>query len=586
MINTVFQSLQRRLVLIFGLALLVPFALGLWASFSRYQDALQAVRETAQNYAMLASNYEASVLWQTHQIADALIKNVSVLAVAQGSVDAADLMQCRSVMAQAITPFVDLGNATLFAANGTALCRGYEVLKEVDVSDKPWFLAAFASSSPSYSGHEISARLNEPVLLYTRPLANESGRTIALLAISIRMNWLLSVGQEPGLPPEAEVTLLDRNGAILVSSPADDEGVPTRLPDPELVQAIVEGRLRGFVAPGGDGIERIFAVNSLAQKSVFVVLALPWQSVISPIRLGLITQLAAITFVIFACMIAALVAGRILVTRWTDKLTRAAATVSLGKISMESELYGAPREIQILAKTLHDMAVQVEAREADLRLALDRERAGVREIHHRVKNNLQIVTSLISHYQRQLPDGGSDRGLSALQTRIRVLAMLQRHLYESENLKEIPLSPFMSSLCDFLGDGSVPGSDRLSISVQVPDIRMQNDCAIPLALLTTELIMQSISHFLASGQTGMIDVRLTIDEDCSGMLVVADNRSATSKEAIESPAESRAEGDFDSRLINAFARQIGGRREQSGPPDFRTMISFSIRKPGDLPAEI
>lgn len=586
MINTVFLSLQRRLVLVFGLALLIPFVFGVWASFSRYQDALHSVRQAAQSYAMLASNYEATALWQTHQISEVLAKNVNILAVAKGSLAPADIAQCRTVMAQAIMPFVDLGNATLFAPDGTALCRGYVVSKDVDVSNKTWFREAFASGAPSYSGYEISARLNEPIVLHARPILDQAGSTIALLAISIRMNWLLSIGQEPGLPPDAEVILLDRYGVVLVSSPPVEGSAIGRMPDAAHVQAIVDGRLRRFEAPGGDGIDRIYAVNSLAQKSVFVVLAMPWQSVVGPIRFSLIMQLAAITFVIVACMIAALVAGRVLVTRWTDKLTRAAATTSLGAISIESELHGAPREIRTLAKTLRDMAVQVEARENELCRALDRERAGVREIHHRVKNNLQIVTSLISHYQRQLPDGRSDRGLSALQTRIRVLAMIHRHLYESDDLKEFALAPFMSGLSNFLGDGSGPGLGQVSITIDVPDIRMQDDCAIPLALLTTELIMHSINHFAASGKTGKIDVRLAIEEGCSGVLVVGDNRSASAEETTDVTAASLAEEDFDSRLIRAFARQIGGVHEQSGPPNFRSIIRFSVKKPERLQAEI
>jgi two-component sensor histidine kinase len=582
MINTVFQSLQRRLVLIFGLALLVPFAFGVWASFDRYVDALRAARDAAQGYAMLASNYETNVLWQTHQISESLINHVSILAVAGGGSVPADLSQCRAVMAQAIAPFPDLGNATLFAPDGRALCRGFDVQQAPDVSAKPWFRQALAGTTPSYSGYEISPRRNEPILLYLRPVLNDAGRALALLAISIRLNWLLSIGQEPGLPPDAEITLLDRHGTILVSSPVVGDAGAGRLPDAAHVRAIAEGTLRRFEARGGDGTDRIYAVNSLAQNSIFVVLGIPWQSVIGPIRFSLMIQLAAIAFVSIAGMIAAVIAGRILVTRWTEKLTLAAATASLGALAVESEMKGAPREIHVLAETLHDMAVQVETREMALRRALDRERAVVREIHHRVKNNLQIVTSLLNLYQRQLPIDRVDQGFSDLQTRIKALALIHRHLYESEDLKEIDLAPFMSGLCKLLGDGSglVPG--QVAIALDVPEMRMQDDCAIPLALLTTELITHSLNHLSAAGRQGKIEVRLTIGQDCSGELVVADDRPASMAAAAETPVL----GDISARLIQAFVRQIGGTLEQSGPPAFRSVIRFSIRKPERLAPEI
>lgn len=575
MINTLFQSLQRRLVLIFGLALCVPFAFGIWASLNLYEDALRSARETTQGYAMLASNYETNVLWQTHQIGESLINNASILAMAGGSSAAADVARCRAVMAQAIAPFPDLGNATLFGLDGNALCRGFEAPQSRNVLERPWFRAALARTAPSYSGYEISARLNEPILLYLRPVIGADGKAVALLAISIRMNWLDSIGQEPGLPPDAEVTLLDRDGAVLVSSSGKGDTGAGQLPDATYIQAIAKGGLRRFEARGADGVARIYAVNALAQNSIFVLLGMSRDAVMGPLRLSLMTQLAAISFVSIAGMIAALIAGRILVTRWTEKLTTAAATSRLGTIEIDSELHGAPREIRVLAETLQNMATRIENREADLRRALDRERAVVREIHHRVKNNLQIVTSLLNLYQRQLPTDRPDHGFSELQTRIRALALIHRQLYESENLKEVELASFMERLCRLLQDGSglPPGSVR--IEVEVPPIRMLDDCVIPLALLTTELLMNSLKHIAADGRNGLIRVKLTVSADCGGELVISDDRPFSSDIAAQMPDP----GSISGRLIDSFARQIGGALSRIDPPAFGSIIRFSIKKP-------
>lgn len=585
MINSVFKSLQRRLVLIFGLALCVPFAFGVWASFNRYENALNAAREAAQGYAMLASNYETNVLWQTHQIGESLINNDAIMALAGGSTAAVDVAQCRAVMAQAIAPFPDLGNATLFALDGNALCRGFEAVQARNVLERPWFRAALARTTPSYSGYEVSARLKEPILLYLRPVIAGDGKAKALLAISIRMNWLDSIGQEPGLPPNAEVTLIDKDGVILVSSPIKGDAGQRRLPDAAYIKAIAKDGLRRFEARGGDGIQRVYAVNALAQNSLFVVLGIPWKSVTGPIRTDLLTQLATIAFVTIAGMAAALIAGRILVTRWTEKLTRAAATNSLGTIAIDTELRGAPREIRVLAETLQNMAGRIENREADLHRALERERAVVREIHHRVKNNLQIVTSLLNLYQRQLPGDRPDHGFSELQTRIRALALIHRQLYESENLKEVELASFMQRLCRLLQDGSGLPPGRVRIEVEVPSMQMLDDCVIPLALLTTELLMSSLKHIAADGRNGLIRVKLTVSDDCEGTFVISDDRPFSSDSAAQMPEP----GSISGRLIDSFARQIGGRLDRMDPPEFGSIIRFSIKKPkppDDLTGEL
>ena len=78
----------------------------------------------------------------------------------------------------------------------------------------------------------------------------------------------------------------------------------------------------------------------------------------------------------------------------------------------------------------------------------------LREIHHRVKNNLQTVTSLLNLYAR-IPRGEAvKQAFADVQMRINALALVHRHLYESQDMQEVDLHPFMTNLCSLLQDGS------------------------------------------------------------------------------------------------------------------------------------
>ena len=99
-------------------------------------------------------------------------------------------------------------------------------------------------------------------------------------------------------------------------------------------------------------------------------------------------------------------------------------------------------------------AARIKVRELELSESLSQKQMMLREIHHRVKNNLQTVTSLLNLYAR-IPRGEAiKQAFADVQTRINALALVHRHLYESQDLREIDLATFMSNLCRLVQDGS------------------------------------------------------------------------------------------------------------------------------------
>jgi two-component sensor histidine kinase len=235
-------------------------------------------------------------------------------------------------------------------------------------------------------------------------------------------------------------------------------------------------------------------------------------------------------------------------------------------------LHGAPIEIWQLGENLKAMATRIEHREADLRDSLAQKQLMLREIHHRVKNNLQIVTSLLNLYAR-LPRGDIFRqAFSDLQMRINALALVHRHLYESDDLKEIDLAPFMKNLCSLLQDGSGIPSRRVKMTINFPQLRMIGDRAVPLALLTTEILTNCFKHAFPGQRAGSIDISMTVaDDGIATLSIIDDGVGPTQIDKTDGGAT------MGSTLIAAFTKQLGGTIRVDGPPGTTTTIVFSVR---------
>nr|WP_298688505.1 sensor histidine kinase [uncultured Dongia sp.] len=571
MIGSFLQPLRHRLILLFAIVLVVPSAFGVWAAIDNFRGQVAVAHDATLRFATLASNYEANLLWQSQQIVQNLARDDQILAVLRGNADGRIHADCNDAFTRAVKPYPSYGTAVLFDLSGKAACQWDNSRVLVNVSERAWFKTVLATKAPTLSGFLVSPALKEPIISYAAPVFDVDGVLKGAISLGIRLNWLSAIGQEPGLPSTGEVTLLDHQGTVLVSSTGDGERAKNTLPEAKYMDDIIHGAARMFEAPGVDGERRLYAVNALGNNGLFVVFGVPRATVIDPLLWDLMVQIGILCLVSIAGMIAALFGARLLVTKWTEKLTDAANSMSLGNLFADTELHGAPIEIWQLGENLKAMATRIEHREGDLRDSLAQKQLMLREIHHRVKNNLQIVTSLLNLYAR-LPRGDVFRqAFSDLQIRINALALVHRHLYESDDLKEIDLAPFMKNLCSLLQDGSSIPSRRVKMTVSFPQLRMTGDRAVPLALLTTEILTNCFKHAFPNQGVGSIDISMTVAADGIATLSITDN--GVGPKQVDKTDASITMG---ATLIAAFTKQLGGTLEVAGPPGTTTTIMFSV----------
>ena len=195
-------------------------------------------------------------------------------------------------------------------------------------------------------------------------------------------------------------------------------------------------------------------------------------------------------------------------------------------------LFASVLEMMVLLMTERAAAIQrvVEQRTADLtkanaviREALKEKETLLQEIHHRVKNNLQVISSLINIQLRKLGPGAAREPLQECQTRVQAIALIHEQLYQSRNYSRVPFSQYARSLAAnvFHAAGVSPGA--VSLEVEVGEVALAVDKAIPCGLILNELITNALKHAFPQERRGT--VRVLLDQTAAGLvkLVVTDD---------------------------------------------------------------
>ena len=263
------------------------------------------------------------------------------------------------------------------------------------------------------------------------------------------------------------------------------------------------------------------------------------------------------------------------VGRHLRRLARVAQACATGEtpLALAPE---APAEILALAESLREVAGRIAGHERQLHEAIESQDAMVREVHHRVKNNMQIVTSLLSLQAKVVQGEAAQRAFGDVQTRVRALALVHRYLYESKDLQSVNLGAFLKELSASLQLAYGASEQQVIIEIEADAVWDVADRAVPLALFMTEAMTNALKHAFPQGRQGIIRIVLKAVADSMVRFSVEDNGIGLSEaQAIAQGAQAS----LGMSLIKAFARQVDGRLTITGPPGTVVMIEFANRIP-------
>jgi PAS domain S-box-containing protein len=199
-----------------------------------------------------------------------------------------------------------------------------------------------------------------------------------------------------------------------------------------------------------------------------------------------------------------------------------------------------------------ELEERVQARTSELTAALREREVLLQEIHHRVKNNLQVISSLMNMQSRKAGGDADRSALEECQTRVETIALIHEQLYQSRDYANVAFSEYTRTLANnvFRTMGAAPGSVALDLAIA--DVAVPVDKAIPCGLLLNELITNALKHAFPDGRAGELRVELARNGDRI-RLAVQDNGVG-----MPPGLDVRGTRSLGLRLVNTLVRQLRG----------------------------
>ena len=274
--------------------------------------------------------------------------------------------------------------------------------------------------------------------------------------------------------------------------------------------------------------------------------------------------------------------------KFTDKLERFKSTGNHEREGKTFESYGLkkdgtefPFEISIATwgskgnifttSIIRDVTER-KKNEKLLQNSLNEKEMLLKEIYHRVKNNLMIISSLLSLQSRYIKDEESKNIFKESQNRARSMALIHERLYQSTDLKRIDFGEYIRTLANDLYNTYVLDKSLITLNIDVDDVKLDINTSIPLGLIVNELVTNSLKHAFPNSKSGEIDIQFHTQDD-KYLLEVKDNGIGFPKDINYKNTNS-----LGLRLINSLTEQIDAEVEFDNTSGSSFKIIFEEEK--------
>lgn len=449
----------------------------------------------------------------------------------------------------------------------------------------PWFAGALGDRrfgvGPVLDLAQPGSRVPAIPALYPVGMANGAagaGPGRALLAV-VAIDWL--VGRSEGMEGEAHppaAWLVREDGQPLNADGPGDASLP---PGPALARL-----LRGdmvLTTTARDGHDYAYASARLGPELRLLVGYRETEQEAS-IRILLLKRLAELAALVVLGLVAVVVGAHFAVVRPVRQLDSAVRAWRGGAAFTDATRAGMPTEVLELSQSFTEATQALKEREMQLRGALSQQELLMQEIHHRVKNNLQIIASLLNLQASRIRQPQARAEFQSARDRVRALATLHRHLYPHGELHTINMRSFLTELCGqlFHAMGETEG-ERIALEIEAPELRMLSDQAVPLALIVTEVVGNALKFAFPDGRTGTISIRLSVEGEMAELSLGDDGVGLPGAE--EDPREpGAAPSGIGMQLIRGFVRQLRATMEIQGHPGTRFLLRMPLHRERDVSA--
>jgi two-component sensor histidine kinase len=532
-------SLRVRLLLLLALAMLPAIILAIVNTRNRLDRDVVQARHTVRTLNLVASGRHREALAATEAML-ALLSRIP-------EIHDPDRRVCRRTLDQILKQFAGrYSNLSVLDADGHVVCSVLPAPADKSYADRDYFRDARDKNAFAVSGFVTGELSAQPIIVAAYPIRRDDNSFAGIVATGLSLYWFTSLADIFALPMGSTIFIVDNQGTAY----AFDEKTLDRLPERDRLLSAISAHETEFDAIGRNGERYLYALSELDSDRVFALSLVPIETALDRASSDVLLRIAEIAaFCVFA-ILAVWVGAYYLFLNPLRNFYKAAAAYREGDFSYHPASADQPAELRDLAQKFSDMAQGIRAREDRLQALIHQRDLLVQEIHHRVKNNLQIVSSLLSLQAKRIKVAASRREFEVARERVDALALLHRHLYEQRDAASIDVKVFVERLVRQLVDAYTPDDNqRIQGTVDIADIRVPPAIVVPLGLIVTEAISNALKHAFSGGRPGRLDVTLRVDGD-RATLVVRDDGPANKVDD--------SEGGLGTTLMRGFAAQLEG----------------------------
>lgn len=340
------------------------------------------------------------------------------------------------------------------------------------------------------------------------------------------------------------------------------------------LKSLIGARSQSFAARSLDGETRVFASAPLVPGMVHALGV--WDPASAEAQAIAVSGLAkTLPFLMWvASVIVAFLAVNRLVIRHIKRLSRRMRAFARSReIPSQSDFNQLPDELAEMQDDFLDMADAILRDEAQQENALREKTILLKEVHHRVKNNLQLISSIMNMQIRQARQSETRVVLQRLQDRVRSLATIHRNLYQTNDLGHVDAGQLLRELVQQMTEMSRDGT---GIEVHFDAIEAVPDQAVPLSLLTAEALTNALKYGGADAE-GRVRVGVEFRQ-IKGPDAVLEVWNTMPINIVPAEPQDFEPTGLGSRLIRAFSTQVGGTLDQFEEDGlYRVRLKFRLK---------
>jgi two-component sensor histidine kinase len=526
------RSVLYATAILFAVAVIGIRGVFVWLE---YRSAVERAEEATQDLAMLLEEYTKRTL----ETSDLLLRDITDYVQAKGGIEAVGGTK------EAHEFLIDLTRKSSTSDLFLIIDRqGVPVAMSntnppvpINFADQAWFKSHRAGAETFVSGPLIGRVGEEIFYTYTRRIPDANGEFGGVAQVALRPTFLQNLSRPGADAGNVILGIWGRDGRVIARTGLTQTEADFRLGQSRVFNELASQRTGTFQsAVTADGAERIVSFRRLERWPVTVTASIPVATALSAWTSGLYWS-AAVTTVVFIAL------------GW---LTWFGVRLSYRTEETQRQLQKVNHELAYANKSLEQ--------------ALADKVVLLQEIHHRVKNNLQVTSSLLQMQSRRFTDLNVKAAFQETQDRLRSIGLIHDTLYRKETGGVIDLQDYLGRLIFELSSTYGASARGITVDLDAEPMSIDLDRAAPLALAVTEAISNAFKHAFGPGQGGRITVSAQRVE--KQIEVIVRDTGKGIGDAKESDSS------LGMKLMRAFANQLGGQfnLETNGGTVFRLLI--------------